>query len=384
MRKRWMALLLCLVMTMGLAACGSSDPGSGSAGSADPGASASEPLAPGALDTDEVKAELSKAEELAGDVASLQMTQLQQCKMVSEQDNPNLNDAVEPIQLFDNLYFFGTNNVGVFLFTTDEGYIMIDSGFANMTEDLILPGMEQMNLDPAQVKYILVTHSGPDHIGGAYYFQQTYGTRVVMSEEEWAKAPTEEENAARYEATQSEDFEYNPYDLNGLPWPNRDIVGKDGDTITLGDLSVTVVETPRRTSGGGLSYIAPVYDGGEKHMWATYGNTNTVGNLADLKVYRESVTHFLSYVNDLGVDVIISNHPFVDGSVDRMSELRDRAEGEANPFVVGNEQVNTFLELLDQCCVVITARLNAGLNEYGTAEVEEGYSIGAAPAAASK
>jgi metallo-beta-lactamase class B len=383
MKKRLMALLLCLAMTMSLAACGSSDSGSGSAGSADPGASTSEPLAPGALDTEEIKAELAKAEELAGDDASLQVTQLQQCKMLTEKD-ANKDDPVEPIQLFDNLYFFGTKNVGVFVFTTPEGYIMIDSGFSNMTQDVIIAGMEEMNLDPAQVKYILVTHAGPDHIGGAYYFQQTYGTRVVMSEEEWANAPTAEENAARYEATQAPDFVYDAYDLESLPWPNQDIVGKDGDTITLGDLSVTVVECPRRTTGGGLSYIAPVYDNGEEHMWATYGNTNTVGSLDDLKVYRESVTHFLSYVNEMGVDVIISNHPFVDGSVDVMDQLRNRAEGDPNPFVVGNEKVNTFLKLLDQSCAVIAARVAAGLNEYGNAEVEEGYEIGVRPSVPAK
>ena len=342
-------------------------------------AQADEELPYGTLDTDEIKALIAQAEQIAGDDEFLKMTQLQQCKLVSEQDNPNLDDLIEPIRLFDNLYFFGTNNVGVFVFTTPEGYIMIDSGLNHFPAEVILPGMESLGLDPAQVKYILVSHAGPDHIGGAYYFQQTFGTKVVMSEPEYARTPEPEENAARLEAMGAPDYKYNPYNLNGLPWPDKDIVGEDGDVVRLGDFGVTMVRCPRVVDGGGLSFIAPVYDNGEEHMWATYGNTNIIGGLADLEVYHQSVSHFLDYVQEMDVDVIISNHPFVDGSADRMAELRGRAEGDPNPFVIGNDKVSAFIELLDQCRAVIAARLEAGLNEYGNAYVEPGYSISAVP-----
>lgn len=326
---------------------------------------------PGTLDTEEIKAELQKAEDIAGNDETLQFTQRQQCKMITGETFDS-KALVEPVRLFDNLYYFGNQETGVFVFTTDQGYIMIDSGFYHMAKETIIPGMEKLGLDPAQVRYILITHAGPDHCGGAYYFQQTYGTRVVMSKEEWTRVPSSEENAARYAARQQPDYEYNPFDMRTMPFPNEDIVGTDGMKITLGNFTITIVETPRRTTGGGLSYLAPVYEYGEKHMWATYGNTNVIGSLADMKVYRETIAHFLTYTDKLGVDVIISNHPFVDRSIPKMELLRSRAQGTPNPFIMGTEKVRAFLHLLDQSSAVIAARLAAGLSESGNEKLPAG------------
>ncbi|MEI8633402.1 hypothetical protein P4S72_17860 [Vibrio sp. PP-XX7] len=47
------------------------------------------------------------------------------------------------------------------------------------------------------------------------------------------------------------------------------MIGTDGQQLTLGDTTVTIVHTPRRVNGGGLSYLAPVYDHKKRHMWAT-------------------------------------------------------------------------------------------------------------------
>lgn len=301
------------------------------------------------LDTPEIKAELQKAIDLAGDDESLIKTQRQQCKT---EDTGGSSDPIEPIQLFDNLYFVGNANVGVFIFTTTEGYIMIDSGYDYMVEETIIPGMKELGLDPAQVKYILITHAGPDHAGGLEYFQQNYGTRVIMSKEEWDAIAAG----------------------TGFASAKQDIVAIDGDKLTLGDTTITMIHTPRKVNGGGFSYIAKVFDNGEPHMWATYGNTNVVGSLEDKKAYRESIANFLKYVDEYKVDVVISNHPFVDGSEKKMEELRKRQPGEPNPFVIGEDKAKRFFEILDQSAVVITLRQEAGLDETGTklaSEVEK-------------
>lgn len=328
-------------------------------------------LLPGSLDTEEIKVQLKKAEDLAGNDELLLFAQKQQCKM-NVGETFDKKAIVEPTQLFDNLYYFGNQETGAFLFTTSEGYIMIDSGFYHMAKETIIPGMEKLGLDPAKIKYVMITHAGPDHIGGAYYFQQTYGAHVVMSAEEWARVPSNEDNAARYAIRQKSDYKYSPFDMRTMPFPNKDIVGTDGMEITLGDMTITIVETPRRVSGGGLSYIAPVYEHGEKHMWTTYGNTNVIGSLADMKVYRETIAHFLTYTNKFGVDVIISNHPFVDRSIPKMDSIRNNIDRDGNPFIIGTEKVRIFINLLDQSSVVIAARLAAGLSECGNQKLPEG------------
>ena len=40
---------------------------------------------------------------------------------------------------------------------------------------ILINNMEKLGLDPAKVKYILVTHAGPDHVGAVPKFQRDYG-----------------------------------------------------------------------------------------------------------------------------------------------------------------------------------------------------------------
>lgn len=311
------------------------------------------------LDTPEVIAELDKARNLAGDDKSLINTQILQSRDVDENGvpsgppGPNLNPGEEeyaqPTKLFDNLYYVGGTEVGCLIFTTSEGYIMIDSGYYYMTEDCIIPGMKELGLDPAQVKYILITHAGPDHIGGASYFEKNYGTQIVMSKEEFDKLPKDGSKL-----------------FGTITPPEHAIVGTDGQKLTLGDTTITILETPRQKDGGGLTYIAPVYDNGERHTWITFGNTGIVGNLEDKALYRDSVAKVLKYVDEYKIDVVISNHPFVDLSLEKMEELRNRKQGEPNPFVFGQERVERFFQVLDQCCKVFIAREEAGLDETGS------------------
>ena len=58
----------------------------------------------------------------------------------------------------------------------------------------------------------------------------------------------------------------------------------DGDTLTLGDTTITMVKTPRTVGGSGLSYFIPVKIKGKRHMWATYGNTGINGPLPNIEV----------------------------------------------------------------------------------------------------
>ncbi len=131
-----------------------------------------------------------------------------------------------------------------------------------------------------------------------------------------------------------------------------------------------MMSTPRRVNGGGFSYMFRVTDNGVPHMFSTYGNTNIVGELEDKYLYRESVANFVDYTEAAGADVIISDHPFVDGSLTRMLELNERQDGEPHPFVVGQDYVQRFNAILDQCAVVAIARHEEGLDFTGTQRLD--------------
>ncbi|MEI8633401.1 MBL fold metallo-hydrolase [Vibrio sp. PP-XX7] len=146
------------------------------------------------LDTPEIVAKMEQARHLTRNDPYLLVTQRLQCRDLDENgvptEAPGANtdgseSYAEPTKLFDNLYYVGGQDSGSWIFTTSDGYIMIDAGYSYSPEELIIPGMQKLGLDPAQIKYILITHAGPDHVGGAKYFQDHYGTHILMSEQDW-------------------------------------------------------------------------------------------------------------------------------------------------------------------------------------------------------
>lgn len=104
---------------------------------------------------------------------------------------------IEPSKLFDNLYAFGRSGTVVYALTTPAGIMLIDSGYANEVETVLITQMKAVGLDPAQVKTIILTHGHGDHFGGAAYFQDHYGAHVVESAADWDFNPEPSATASR-------------------------------------------------------------------------------------------------------------------------------------------------------------------------------------------
>jgi metallo-beta-lactamase class B len=91
----------------------------------------------------------------------------------------------EPVKVFDNLYFVGQSEYSAWAVTTSEGIILIDTLFDYSVEEEVVGGLKKLSLDPAMIRYAVVTHPHPDHHGGAKFLQDRYKTRVVMSAPDW-------------------------------------------------------------------------------------------------------------------------------------------------------------------------------------------------------
>lgn len=317
------------------------------------------------LDTPEIRAEVEKARALAGNDDYLLNLQRLQCNDFDDTytivQTPGSNTggpatpgitgsgrkerAAEPTKVFDNVYYVGGYEVGGWVIDTGDGYIMLDSSYEYGYEEILLPNMRKLGLDPNKVKSILITHAGPDHLGATRKFQDNHGTRIIYS------AP----------------IAANPA---WLPVAPVTTLVKDGDTLTLGNTTITIVSTPRSVGGTGLSYFIPVTIGGVRHLWATYGNTGIVGTLADKALYTSAIRNFIdNHVLRLKPDIAISSHPFVDGSGTRMEIIRKSSPGMPNPFVIGPEAVKTYFEIMAQAVTVQSMRQAAGLNTSGTARL---------------
>src|ERR1700688_2851380 len=159
----------------------------------------------------------------------------------------------EPAKVFDNLYFVGSKIHSSWALTTSEGIILIDTLFKYNSEEEIVGRLKKLGLDPATVKYVIISHSHADHVGGAKMMQDRYASRIVMGGPDWDSIEKS---------------------VNGYPGgkPKRDIVADDGQRITLGDTAVTIIATPGHTPGT-LSMIFTVKDNGKPLTVAYSGGT---------------------------------------------------------------------------------------------------------------
>jgi len=240
---------------------------------------------------------------------------------------------VEPVKVFDNLYFFGQSEYAVWAITTSQGIIVVDTIFDYSVEDELVGGMKKMGLDPANIKYAIVTHAHPDHDGGARYLQEHYNTRVIMSPGDW------DVEDKRTTGTK----------------PKRDLEATDGQKLTLGDTTVTIYITPGHTPGT-LSVLFPVKDNGTPHLAALWGGVGLNADKEPVQQYIRSDQRFAGIVKQAGADIILANHTDWDRSKINLPMLAKRAPGTPNPYIVGNQKALNFLKVAEECA---TARIKA-------------------------
>lgn len=285
-------------------------------------------------------AHIENARRLAGDDLTATFTFFCVPGVARAQNNDA--PALEPVRLFDNLYAVGNSETTVYAITTSEGIILLDSGFADQVETVLIPGLEKIGLDPADVKYILLGHAHADHFGGSKYFQDHYGTRVGMAEPDWEMA---ESRAAS-----------NP---SGTPPPARDLVIVEGQPVTLGEVSVTPVLTPGHTPGS-LAFIFPVREGAAMRMAGLFGGALLSSFLradtAAVGEYIDSVDHYLEFARDMDVSVEIQNHPIFDDMPAKLRRLSVRKPGEPHPFDIGSEGYQRFWNIVTECMRAEIAR----------------------------
>src|SRR5205814_629481 len=81
---------------------------------------------------------------------------------------------------FDNLHFVGTKFHSAWALTSSDGIILIDTLYDYASEEAIVGGLKKLGLDPAMVKYVIVSHAHGDHVGGAKLMQDRFGSRLVL------------------------------------------------------------------------------------------------------------------------------------------------------------------------------------------------------------
>jgi len=231
---------------------------------------------------------------------------------------------VAPIKIFDNLYYVGPGSVSVWLIPTTDGLILIDSAQEPLV-DHVIDSIRKVGFDPKNIKYILLTHGHLDHFGGAGKIQALSGARVATLEEDWKLIEATYQNPGRGNQDR------------GVPF-KRDMVLREGQTLTLGKTSLNVYKLPGHTPGS-ASFAFTVYDNGRPHKAFVFGGpgqrNGVDGGTEFLSSIRRLKREFADVEVPIHVHSYLTTYPYPSGGAvfEPAMKLAQRKPGEPHPFV---------------------------------------------------
>lgn len=234
--------------------------------------------------------------------------------------------SVEPIKLFDNLYFVGTTTVGAFIVDSGDGLVMLDTGNGDTDVAMMAEDMKKLGLDPSGIKLILISHEHFDHYGGVQYLKKNVcpDAKVAMSLVGWNLLQTVPSEWA-YIGTRPRSI---------------DIYLRDGMKIKTGSVIFHVIATPGH-SPGCMSFIFPVTDNGETHMAGIMGRSAVWPTQVETRLYKSSIEYFKAFAQAAKCDVGLAFH----SQESDFAKLRIRKPGEPNPLVIGQKKFDSvFLQ----------------------------------------
>jgi len=230
---------------------------------------------------------------------------------------------VEPFKVFDNLYYVGPCYVSVWLVTTPQGHILFDSAQEPYV-DHVIANIRKVGVNLRDITYIILSHGHLDHVGGAARLQEATGARVVAVAEDWTMI-------------EALDGKSNRRDPRPNRVPQRDMVVKGGDTLTLGNQTLRFHQLPGHTPGVLMTEGITVHDGGTSYKAVVPAGAAGGPGLAGAE---QGVKNANTLASIQGVQVNLQIHSWAEpngypggGVLERAALLKSRTPGAPHPFV---------------------------------------------------
>lgn len=230
-------------------------------------------------------------------------------------------EYIEPFKMADDLYYVGDKLVCIHLIRTDEGLILLDAGYPQ-TKHLLFASIIRLGFNPADVRWIILTHAHTDHFGAANEFRNLYGTKVALS-----RVDAESMREKPFRAVGS---------FTTVPMPVIDRELEDGEIFSFGGKNIRCVLTPGHTLGT-MSFFFDVTDNGKTYLAGQFGGAGVNALKLPYMLHYElpldmpqRMVASLDLIKDEPVEVQLGNHPY--NSKTLQKRARQLEEG-GNPFV---------------------------------------------------
>jgi metallo-beta-lactamase class B len=228
------------------------------------------------------------------------------------QGNPDWHRAIPGFKIAGNLYYVGTADLAVYLITTPQGNILINSDFK---EDVptVRKSVEGLGFKWADTKIVLISHAHGDHDEGVGLIKSQTGAQLMVMDAD----------VAQVEST-----------APGRPGAKVDRVLHERDTVELGGAKLTARLTPGHTPGC-TTWTMQVADGGRTLNAVIVGspNVNPGYILVNNKTYPQIAGDYVktfAILKTLPVDLFLGAHGAYFNLKDKLPKLN---AGGVNPFI---------------------------------------------------
>ena len=230
------------------------------------------------------------------------------------------SQPVEPYRVLGNIYYVGAAGISAHIVVTPQGLILLDTGTREM-----LPGLraniEKLGHKLTDVKIILSSHAHWDHVENHAAMKELTGAQVMALGEDAAAIASGKDNSA----------------LAGEGWTRTkvDRILKDGDTVTLGGVTLAAHLTPGHTKGC-TTWTTTVAESGRSYGVVFIGGISINDGVTLLGNARypgiaDDYARTFRVLKELKADVFLAQHPAIYGMAEKMRRLT--AGAPRNPFI---------------------------------------------------
>lgn len=243
----------------------------------------------------------------------------------------NWNKPAEPFHVIDNVWYVGTDGLSAFLFTTPVGHILLD-GATPEGAPIIEANIAKLGFKLSDVKILLNSHAHFDHSGGLAKLKRDTGAQLAAMQGDVSALEG--------------GFYLGSEDVKSMNAPpvKVDRVLNDGDTVKLGDFTLTAHLTPGH-SRGCTSWGATLGDQGKWYEALVFCSATVAANRITPPLQYEGIVEdyrkTFTKTKGMTVDIPLAPHP-------EFFQLREKAANAAanpkgqNPFI----EPGAFLTLI--------------------------------------
>lgn len=234
------------------------------------------------------------------------------------------NKPQQPFHIIGNLYYVGMAGVSAFLIKTDDGLILTDGALPESA-----PAIEQhikaLGFRLSDVKILLNSHAHFDHSGGLAQLKKDTGAALYASRQDTP-------------VLESGHIAFGPASKADAPPVHVDHQIVDGQTVSLGGVTLTAHVTPGHTQGC-TSWSMPLKDGGKTYDVLFFCSISVAGNpLVHNSAYPAIADDYrasFAKLAKLHADIFLAPHGEQFGLAGKLAKM---TPGAPNPFIDPGEK----------------------------------------------